>query len=171
MGFASTTTAVCTVSGSTVTVVAVGACTIQALQAGNANYLAAPTVNQSFTVAKASQTIAFAALSGKTYGNPPFAVSATASSLKPIPLSAPWIDEEEGARVQQALRHEHVGLVRERRRRDVGQCLIVGFKRPIRGNRRAHSRDTRLELPAAFVDVDEIDDGGRGRLAKRGLSP
>jgi FG-GAP-like repeat len=50
VSFASTTTAVCTVSGSTVTLVALGTCTIQASQAGSANYLAAPSVNQSFQV-------------------------------------------------------------------------------------------------------------------------
>ncbi len=48
--FSSLTTGVCTVSGSTVTLVAIGTCTIAADQAGNANYLAAPQVLQSFTV-------------------------------------------------------------------------------------------------------------------------
>ena len=80
VAFASTTTPVCTVSGATVTIVAGGTCTIQASQAGNANYNAAANVNQSFTVAKATQTITFAALVGKTYGDAPFTVSATASS-------------------------------------------------------------------------------------------
>ena len=78
--FVSATTAVCTVSGTTVTIVAGGTCTIQARQAGNGNYLAATSVNQSFAVAKASQTITFGALANKTYGNPPFSVSAIASS-------------------------------------------------------------------------------------------
>ena len=50
VSFASTTSAVCTVSGATVTLVAVGTCTIQATQAGNANYAAATPVNQSFQV-------------------------------------------------------------------------------------------------------------------------
>ncbi|HEV8553537.1 MAG TPA: FG-GAP-like repeat-containing protein [Casimicrobiaceae bacterium] len=86
--FVSTTTAVCTVSGTTVTIVAGGTCTIQARQAGNGNYLAAPNVNQSFTVAKASQTITFGALSGKTYGAAPFTVSATASSGLAVTFSS-----------------------------------------------------------------------------------
>jgi len=80
VSFTSLTTPVCTVSGTTVTIVAAGTCTIRASQAGNATYAPAPNINQSFTVAKANQTITFAALTGKTYGNPPFAVSATASS-------------------------------------------------------------------------------------------
>ena len=56
VSFASTTTSVCTVSGTTVTLVAVGTCTIQATQAGNANYAAATPVNQSFQVTQGSQT-------------------------------------------------------------------------------------------------------------------
>jgi len=50
VSFSSQTTAVCTVSGSQVTLVAAGTCTIRAAQAGNANYAAAAPVNQSFTV-------------------------------------------------------------------------------------------------------------------------
>jgi hypothetical protein len=78
--FTSLTTTVCTVSGTTVTIKTSGTCTIRATQAGNAGYAAAATVSQSFTVAKADQTIAFSALANKTYGASPFALSATASS-------------------------------------------------------------------------------------------
>jgi sugar lactone lactonase YvrE len=49
--FTSTTTGVCTVSGTTATFVAAGTCTIDAHQAGNGDYLAATVVAQSFTVA------------------------------------------------------------------------------------------------------------------------
>jgi len=48
--FTSGTIPVCTVSGSTVTGVSPGTCTIAANQAGNAAYSAAPQVTQSFTV-------------------------------------------------------------------------------------------------------------------------
>ncbi|MCW3173515.1 Ig-like domain-containing protein [Shewanella subflava] len=49
--FSSSTTGVCTVtSGGVLTFVTAGTCTIDANQAGNANYLAAPTVSQSFSV-------------------------------------------------------------------------------------------------------------------------
>ena len=78
--FASLTSAVCTVSGSTVTLVGAGTCTIQASQAGNATYAAAPSVSQSLTVAKAAQTISFGALANKILGAAPFTVGATASS-------------------------------------------------------------------------------------------
>jgi sugar lactone lactonase YvrE len=48
VNFASTTSAVCTVSSASVTLVSAGTCTIQATQAGNANYAAATPVSQSF---------------------------------------------------------------------------------------------------------------------------
>ncbi|WP_188054202.1 Ig-like domain-containing protein [Sphingosinithalassobacter sp. CS137] len=72
---------VCTIAGGTVTFTGAGACTINANQAGNANYSAAPQVQQTVTVAQASQTISFTstppspALFGGTY-----APSATATS-------------------------------------------------------------------------------------------
>jgi Divergent InlB B-repeat domain len=69
-----------TISGSTVTITGVGTVTVRASQAGNANYNPAPDVDQSFTVAKANQTISFGSLTGKTYGDPAFSVAATASS-------------------------------------------------------------------------------------------
>jgi sugar lactone lactonase YvrE len=54
VSFASTTTGVCTVSGATVSVVAVGTCTIQATQAGNADFTPATAMSQSFTVSQAA---------------------------------------------------------------------------------------------------------------------
>jgi len=55
--FTSQTPSLCTVTGSTVTGVAAGTCTIAANQAGNSNYSAAPTVIQNITVAPGNQTI------------------------------------------------------------------------------------------------------------------
>ena len=86
--FSSMTTAVCTVGGSAMTLVTSGTCTIQASQAGNAMYAPASNVSQTFTVAKANQTITFSALASKTYGVAPFAVSATASSGLPVSFSS-----------------------------------------------------------------------------------
>lgn len=51
--YGSSTPGICTISGSTVTGVAQGSCTITADQAGNATYNAAPQVTQSFTVGAA----------------------------------------------------------------------------------------------------------------------
>ncbi len=50
VSFASTTPGVCTVAGSTVTLVAAGTCTITASQPGDSIYLPAPLVSQSFSV-------------------------------------------------------------------------------------------------------------------------
>ena len=54
VSYASQTTSVCTVSGSTVTLLAVGTCTIAADQPGDATRSAASTVTQSFSVSTAS---------------------------------------------------------------------------------------------------------------------
>jgi hypothetical protein len=53
VSFTSLTSSVCTVSGTTVTLLNVGSCTIQSSQAGNANYAAATPVSQSSTVSPA----------------------------------------------------------------------------------------------------------------------
>jgi hypothetical protein len=88
VSFASTTATVCTVSGSSVTMVTIGTCTIQANQAGNTNYAAAIPVNRSFTISKVSQTITFGTLSNRTYSPTPFTVSATASSGLPVSFAS-----------------------------------------------------------------------------------
>ncbi|MDP3227894.1 MAG: DUF4347 domain-containing protein [Acidovorax sp.] len=48
--FTSSTTGVCTVSGTTLTFLAAGSCTINANQAGDTSFLAAPQVSQTFSV-------------------------------------------------------------------------------------------------------------------------
>jgi hypothetical protein len=84
VSFSSLATAVCTVSGSTVTLVAIGTCTIRASQTGNANYAPAAIVAQSFSVTQAGQTITFGSLANRSLGTPPFGVTATASSGLPV---------------------------------------------------------------------------------------
>ncbi|MGO9660484.1 MAG: hypothetical protein ACLP7F_19295, partial [Acidimicrobiales bacterium] len=79
--FTTATASVCTsggTNGASITLVKAGTCTVEANQAGNATYNAAPEVSQSFTVSKASQTITFANPGTKTKS--PVTVSATASS-------------------------------------------------------------------------------------------
>jgi len=78
----------CTIGGTTVTITGAGSCTITASQAGDTNYLAATNVPQTFTIAKADQTITFNALADKTTSDPPFTVSATASSGLAVSFSA-----------------------------------------------------------------------------------
>ncbi len=81
-------TGACSLTGTQVTMTGVGTCSITAAQAGNANYNPATSVTRTFTISKASQTISFATLAGKTYGDAPFAVSATASSGLPVSFTA-----------------------------------------------------------------------------------
>ena len=73
-----------TISGNTVTLTGTGTVTIQATQAGNANYAAATPVSQSFNVALSSQTITFPSIPSHTFGDAPFALNATASSGLPV---------------------------------------------------------------------------------------
>jgi hypothetical protein len=86
--YSSSNTNVATVSGNTVTIRGVGSTTITASQAGNANYVAAPSVGQSLTVTKAAQTITFTAPTAQTYGNSSFTLSATASSGLPVTFTS-----------------------------------------------------------------------------------
>src|SRR6185369_9974883 len=78
----------CTIGGSTVHLTGAGGCTITASQGGDANYLAANNVQQSFNIGKANQTLTFGALANKTFGDPDFTVSATASSSLAVSFTA-----------------------------------------------------------------------------------
>jgi hypothetical protein len=88
VSFASTTGTVCTVSGNTATILKLGTCTIKATQAGNANFTAAASMKQSFTVVKGTQTITFGALPSEPYSTAPFTVSAAASSGLPVSFAS-----------------------------------------------------------------------------------
>jgi hypothetical protein len=78
----------CTVAGSTVHITGGGSCTITAHQAGDATWFAAPDVAQSFTIAKASQTVSFKSTNpspatvGATY-----TPTATATSGLPVAIT------------------------------------------------------------------------------------
>jgi len=64
--FSSATSGVCTVSSSTVSFVGTGTCTLDANQAGNADYTAAPTATQSFAVVAEAAATGNVALDGST---------------------------------------------------------------------------------------------------------
>jgi hypothetical protein len=89
VSFTSATPSVCSVSGSTATVLNGGVCTINANQTGNTAYNPAPQVSQSFTISPASQTISFAdpADIAAFVPNQAVALSATASSGLPVSFS------------------------------------------------------------------------------------
>jgi PASTA domain len=78
----------CTVSGAIAALTGAGTCTITATQPGDSNYEAAAPASRSFTIAKASQTITFAAPAKKAFGAGPFTLSAKASSGLPVSFTA-----------------------------------------------------------------------------------
>ena len=70
-----------------------GTCAITATRAADTNYNAsAPSAEANVTIGKAQQTITFGALAAKTFGDEPFAVSATASSGLAVAFSAGALD-------------------------------------------------------------------------------
>ncbi len=89
VSFASNTPAICTMSGSTVTMLALGACSLTATQPGNSSYTAAIPVTQTFNVIQgSSQLISFGAISTQGAGTTPVAIAATASSGLPVTFTS-----------------------------------------------------------------------------------
>jgi len=88
VSFASTTSTVCTVAGTTVTIVGNGTCSITASQAGNVDYTAATPVTRSFTVGVLSQTISFDAIPNQILGISPFEIAVQSSSGLAINFSS-----------------------------------------------------------------------------------
>lgn len=88
VSFASRSMSFCTVSGSTVTLVAAGSCTVEATQGGNSVYAAAPPVDQSFQITLATQTISFGPLSNQPLTAGSVVLNATASSGLPVSFAS-----------------------------------------------------------------------------------
>ena len=86
--FSSSTPSICTVSGTTVSLVTVGTCTVVAAQPGGVSggitYAAAPTVSRSFSSLGVPQTITFPAIPPKRDYDADFPLPATASSGLPV---------------------------------------------------------------------------------------
>jgi hypothetical protein len=83
---------ICTVTGSSVSLIGTGTCVINANQAGDAGHQAAPLAQQSFSIggapAPSVQSITFtsATPSGATVGGSTYTVSATATSVVEVSL-------------------------------------------------------------------------------------
>ncbi len=88
VAFSSSDPTIASISGTTVTIHKAGVVTITASQSGNSTYDAAANVSQVLTISKISQTIAFGALSTKTFGDAYFLLSATATSGLPVSFSS-----------------------------------------------------------------------------------
>ena len=87
---------VCTVDGTTVDFIEAGTCTIDANQAGNAGYQAAPQATQSTTVAQATQTITFSPISRGVVGQSAPLSATGGGSGNPVVFS---VDPSSGAGV------------------------------------------------------------------------
>ena len=81
---------VCSLAGTTVSLIGAGTCTIDATQAGSAEYDAAPEVQQSFMVGKGSQSTTFVSIApgSAIVGGPSYAMQATASSGLEVAFSS-----------------------------------------------------------------------------------
>lgn len=79
----------CSIAGSTVNFIGAGTCVVNANQAGNANWNAAPQVQQTFTVSRTDQTVGFTstAPAAAAFGGPTYTVTATATSGLPVTLT------------------------------------------------------------------------------------
>jgi Regulator of chromosome condensation (RCC1) repeat/PASTA domain len=79
----------CILIGTVVYATSPGSCTVTASQPGGLNFNRAPPVSQTFTIAKARQSITvFAPLATKRFGDPDFVVSAFSSSGLPVSFAA-----------------------------------------------------------------------------------
>jgi hypothetical protein len=73
-----------TVAGRQLTLTGVGTVLVRAMQTGDANYEAAPPKDQTFTVSKGTQTIAFTPVGAKTFNDQPVTLIATSSIGLPV---------------------------------------------------------------------------------------
>ena len=81
--FLSSDPSVAVIENNQVKIVGTGGTRITAFQLGNHGYVA-QSAEQVLSVRKASQTITFGAIPSKTFGDPPFTISATSSSGLPV---------------------------------------------------------------------------------------
>jgi hypothetical protein len=103
VSFTTTTDAVCKASGSAVSLVSAGSCTVTAHQPGDANYAPAADVTQTFQVSaapKKEQSITFATLANTVYGRPDFGINASASSGLAVSFTADGKCSVDGAIVK-----------------------------------------------------------------------
>jgi hypothetical protein len=76
-------------ANNTLTLTGVGTVVLAANQGGNASFKPAPEVTTSFTVTKGNQTLAFAEIPARKFGDSPWQLAATASSkLSPVYTSS-----------------------------------------------------------------------------------
>jgi gliding motility-associated-like protein len=88
VSFSGNNESVASVSGTNVQITGAGSILITASQSGNQNYLAAPDIQQTLVISKASQTISFPELPDAVFGDPDINPGASASSGLPVAYSS-----------------------------------------------------------------------------------
>ncbi len=90
VSFAMATLGTCSLSGSTVNMLALGTCTINASQPGNANYNPAPAASLSFNINTYSRpnVINFPGAANQIYGTPPITLTVSTTSQLPVVLTS-----------------------------------------------------------------------------------
>ena len=86
--YSSSNDAIASINGTSVSINGAGMVSIIAYQTGNANYLMADSISQILTIHKLTQSIHFATLTQKTYGDARFVLMATSSAGLPVLFSA-----------------------------------------------------------------------------------
>ena len=84
VGYVVSPTDDCSVAGSELTLTGAGSCTVTASQAGDTDWLPATSVEHTFSIERAPQTVSFDPLPDATYGDPPITLTAVASSGLPV---------------------------------------------------------------------------------------
>ena len=87
VSFSTTTPAICSLSGTSLTIVGASTCTVKAMQPGNALFNAAASVSQSFVTHHSNQTISVTVTSPQ-YVTTSVTLSASASSGLPVTLAS-----------------------------------------------------------------------------------
>ncbi len=108
--------AFCSLAGSTITFNAAGNCVVNATQSGDNRYLAAATASQTIAIGSLNQTITFANLINRTYGDPSFTLGATVPSTSTVTYALG------GGTTNSACSVSSVGLVNVL---NIGRCEIV----------------------------------------------
>jgi len=98
ISFASSDPKVAQINGNLLTITGAGGVVITASQGGTGTLDRAPDVAQTVVVHRSGQALGFSSLAGKVLGDPPFALSATASSGLPVSYqsSEPSVAEVNG---------------------------------------------------------------------------
>ncbi len=141
--YTSATPTVCTVSGSTITDVAVGTCTINANQAAAGNYSAAAQVSQSYNVTAATDTITV------TSPTSPDSVSYTSNGTVAIAASSTSGQPLTYATSSTACSVSSTGVVAEI---STGSCVVT-ISQPASGNYAAGTPQTVTINIGAGTDV------------------